>query len=668
MQRLLSLLLIFSSLAFKGQLLYAQSKLDSLQQLPEVEVKARFIKEAIPGQKLTGKELQKLSSFSVADAVRYFSGIQLKDYGGIGGLKTVNIRSMGTNHLGVFYDGIQLGNAQNGQIDLGKFSLDNIEQISLHNGQKSSMLQSAKDYGSAGTIYLQTKTPIFSNGKSTKLKATIKTGSSSLFAPSLLWEQKINDHLCFNFNAEAISSDGKYKFIYKRVFSDKSTAYDTTATRKNGDITAFRIESSIFGKVKNGDWDIHGYYYNSHRGLPGPIVKNVFEHGQRLNDEDYFIQGKFRKKFNRLYSLQILAKYANDYTRYIDREWTSPIYVDNQYEQKECYISAANMFETGKLRFNLAADFQWNKMDANLVNFSYPNRYTVLTAIAAEYNLPHLTLQASGLGTFVKETVEKNAAAPRKSIYTPALLFSYHPFQTKSVRIEGFYKRIFRMPTFNDLYYTFIGNAVLHPEYTTQYDLAIHLEKRRPHRIWNYSKFRVEGYINHISDKIVAVPAGNMFRWMMLNLGRVNIKGVEVNTDHAFQWNSNWLTTLRLSYTYQKAMDITDSKEKNYRHQIPYIPFHSGSVIASCSYRDYGLNYSFIYTGKRYNAKYNDANSELQPWYTSDVSLYKDFKLRRNSQLRLQLDINNLLNQHYDVVLNYPMPGRNYRFTLKFEY
>lgn len=44
---------------------------------------------------------------------------QQKDYGGVGGINTVNIRSMGTNHAGVFYYGIQLSNAQNGQVDMG---------------------------------------------------------------------------------------------------------------------------------------------------------------------------------------------------------------------------------------------------------------------------------------------------------------------------------------------------------------------------------------------------------------------------------------------------------------------------------------------------------------------------------------------------------------------
>ena len=109
---------------------------DTLLKLKEVTIYSnRMQKKMSPVQILSGKELEKLNVYSVADALRYFSGVQIKDYGGIGGLKTVNIRSMGSHHVGVFYDGIELGNAQNGVVDLGRFSLDNMEVISLYNGQ-----------------------------------------------------------------------------------------------------------------------------------------------------------------------------------------------------------------------------------------------------------------------------------------------------------------------------------------------------------------------------------------------------------------------------------------------------------------------------------------------------------------------------------------------------
>ena len=64
----------------------------------------------IPAQQLSGQELKALSAFSIADALRSFSGVQVKDFGGVGGLKTVNIRSMGTHHVGIFYDGVELSN------------------------------------------------------------------------------------------------------------------------------------------------------------------------------------------------------------------------------------------------------------------------------------------------------------------------------------------------------------------------------------------------------------------------------------------------------------------------------------------------------------------------------------------------------------------------------
>src|SRR5574344_2906121 len=167
----------------------SKSKLDSTQHVHEVVVVSKTtFQEVIPSQQLSGEQLEKLNTHSVADALRYFSGLQVKDYGGVGGLKTVDIRSMGTNHMGVFYDGIQLGNAQNGQIDLGKYSLDNIEEISLYNGQKSEIFQSAKDFGSAGTIYLRTRHPRFRSSRRYNLNVTFRTGSFGLANPSVRFE------------------------------------------------------------------------------------------------------------------------------------------------------------------------------------------------------------------------------------------------------------------------------------------------------------------------------------------------------------------------------------------------------------------------------------------------------------------------------------------------
>ena len=93
---------------------WADTEADSLYQdyfIDEVEVTARSLtKDIILPQTLKGEELQRMNALSVADALRYFSGVQLKDYGGVGGIKTINVRSMGSQHTAVYYNGIQLGN------------------------------------------------------------------------------------------------------------------------------------------------------------------------------------------------------------------------------------------------------------------------------------------------------------------------------------------------------------------------------------------------------------------------------------------------------------------------------------------------------------------------------------------------------------------------------
>ncbi|MDR2773255.1 MAG: TonB-dependent receptor, partial [Tannerella sp.] len=517
----------------------AQSKPDSVRRLDEVMVVADRYHEVIPSQRLSGEKLDALNSFSVADAIRYFSGIQIKDYGGIGGLKTVDIRSMGTNHLGVFYDGIQLGNAQNGQIDLGKFSLDNIEEISLYNGQKSEIFQSAKDFGSAGTIYLHTRRPRFTGNKKHNVKIFFRTGSFDLANPSVLWEQKINNRISSSVNVEYLYSSGKYPFRYRKVLPDKTVAWDTTAIRRNGDVRSLRLEGGVNGFMEQGKWHLKSYFYDSEKGIPGAIVNNVWKRSQRQWDRNFFTQGSFRKRFSRHYELLANIKYALDRMRYLNPD-TTLMYIDNSFRQQELYVSVANKYTVlPNWDVSLSSDYQWNILDASLHDFVYPRRNTVLVALATAFERQRLKMQASVLGTFVFENVTRsNDNSPRqekpdnKREYTPAVFVSYQPFKDKPsgilpLRMRAFFKRIFRMPTFNDLYYTDIGNTALRPEYTTQYNTGFSYDTEFTDGIIRHLDFRADAYYNEVTDKIIAVPKGNgQYRWMMMNLGRVEIRGV----------------------------------------------------------------------------------------------------------------------------------------------
>ena len=644
----------------------AQGRLDSVQRVREVVVVSRpAMREVVPSQKLNGELLERLSTHSVADALRYFSGIQLKDYGGVGGIKTVNIRSMGTHHLGISYDGVQLGNAQNGQIDLGQFSLDNVEEITLYNGQKSAIFQPASDFGNAGAIYIRTRRPEFADGQRYNLKLKTQYGSSDMFRLAALWEQQLSDNVSSSLSAGFLTASGKYKFRYERRYPNGETAWDTTAVRQNGDVHAERIEANLHGRLNQGNWQLKGYLYNSARGIPGAIVNNVWRRGERQQDLNTFFQADFSKNIGEGFSTRWLAKYAYYNTHYVNRDSTQ-LPVDNRYRQQEFYASTANVLELlPGWSASLSYDLKWNKLNADIWNFACPTRLSNLVSVATAVDYRHLKAQASLLATFINDRTHREEYSDSRSLsrLTPAFFVNIYPFRGTFFSFRAYVKKSFRMPTFNDLYYTDMGNANLVPESALQYDAGFALNKHFERGIVRHAAMHFDAYYNTVHDKIVAYPKGQQFRWTMLNLGRVHIKGIDVEAEADCSVGRDLVATVRAQYTYQDARDVTDPSTSYYKHQIPYIPWHSGSAIVGLNYRQWTLNYSFIYAGERYDEQENILYNHMEPWYTSDLSLVWQLPVRRPT-LTLHLDVNNVLDQDYEVIVNYPMPGRNYALTL----
>ena len=643
--------------------------LDSIRHLYEVTVTAHRDKggaDIIPVQQLKGKELERLSVHSVADAMRYFAGVQIKDYGGIGGLKTVNVRSLGTNHTGVFYDGIQLGNAQNGQIDLGRFSLDNMEALQLYNGEKSDLLQTAKDYASASTVYLQTRKPFFATHKRYNLNVSMKSGSFDTYNPSLLWEQKLTEKLSAQFSGEYMSTSGRYKFSYA-----KKNGYDTTEVRRNGDVSALRTEAALFGKSKDGEWRAKVYFYNSERGFPGASVREEpgkYRHQDRQWDTSVFGQGTFRRNFTNRYSLLLNTKMAYDYLHYLSdpRLDVTTMYTDNHYRQSEAYLSAAHLYQIRTWwQVSLSNDVQYNYLDADLVNFVYPTRWTLLSALSTSLHWDKLSFRMSGLQTYVNDKTRMvGGSAGSKNRFTPALILGYQPLDkgNHDLSLRAFYKRIFRMPTFNDLYYTFIGNKDLKPEYTTQYNVGGTYKRVWEKGLLRSAELRADGYYNEVEDKIVAMPTSNQFRWTMMNFGLCHIWGLDASLRTSWRLGKLDVST-NCSYTFNRAMDHTEKGSPFYGGQLPYIPWHAFSAIAGLSWRDWAFNYSFIYTGERYEASANIPENYSKPWYTSDLSLTKLVRIKKFT-LRITGEVNNVFNQQYEVVQCYPMPGTNFKVKI----
>ena len=413
--------------------------------------------------------------------------------------------------------------------------------------------------------------------------------------------------------------------------------------------------------------------YNSARGIPGAIVNNVWRRGERQQDLNTFVQAAFDKNIGEGFSTRWLAKYAYYNTHYVNKDSTQ-LPVDNRYKQQEVYISTANVLELlPNWSASLSYDFKWNKLNADTYNFAFPTRISNLVSLATAIDYKHLKAQGSVLATFINDKTKILNSSNSLNSLTPAFFVNIYPFRGTFFSMRAYVKKSFRMPTFNDLYYTDMGNANLVPESALQYDAGFALNKHFEKGIICHAEMHFDAYYNTVHDKIVAYPKGQQFRWTMLNLGKVHIKGIDVEAEADFKVGKDLIATARAQYTYQDARDVTDPGDSYYKHQIPYIPWHSGSAILGLSYKHWDLNYSFIYAGERYDEQENIIYNHMEPWYTSDLSLRYQWKVERGKRkensllLTALLAVNNVLDQDYEVIVNYPMPGRNYALTLSVE-
>ncbi len=653
--------------------LLAQTSLDSLQHLPEVVITERFsdreIRSTTPMQILSEKEIRNLNSLQVSDAVKHFSGVTVKDFGGIGGLKTVSVRSLGANHTAVNYNGITVTDVQTGQTDIGRFSLENVETLSLNSGHSDAIFQPARIFASASVLNIQTIAPTFKSNEKTNGKISLKGGSFGLINPSLYSNVKWNSKLSSSFSGEWMSAHSRYPYMLQ--YGAEGVDSSSVEKRENTDVENLRLETALFADFsEKTNANIRVYYYQSERGLPGATIYYNTQNfsKQRLWDKTFFTQGHLEHSFSPRWVMQANAKYNRGYLRYLDPTYLGASgEINDIFKQNETYGSLSVLFKAfEKLSFVASSDLSATIMRANRDNFATPTRFTSQSVVAAKWVSNHILATANILYTQTVESVKVGEAADNRQKFSPYISASVKPFNNIDLRFRIFYKNSFRLPTFNDLYYPIIGQRNLLPENADQFNIGITFATVIRDKL-PLLKFSADTYRNNIKNKIIAFPAGNLHQWTMMNLGKVKINGVDVTAESAVELSKKIHLYLGTAYTFQQAIDITNSTAPNYKHQIAYTPRHSGSARAALEMPWLNAAYSLIWSGIRYSGNYNSKEFKLNGYTDHSLSVFKKINTRFGN-MGLMVEGLNLLNKNYQIVRNYPMPGRSYRATISINF
>lgn len=659
--------LVWTGLIVLFSLSLASAQNDTLTRwLPEIQIGGWYSKiEASPAavQTLTVHQIEQLPTLQLSDALKYMSGVVVKDYGGTGGMKTVSVRGLGSQHTGVSYDGMALTDCQTGQIDLGKLTLDNVGSISLTTGVDQDIFKPARLFSYSNLLTINTSNVL--PNKPFKLKVALTAGMYGLVSPQLFLEnlikskKKENRFVLWNLSANFTHSDGRYPYTLQYGGETDSISRER---RQNSDINALNLEANLKYSINpDQQFLVKCYYYDSERGLPSATVFYNLNSAQRLWNRNTFAQAQYYHRFHPSWRYQIGGKFNYDYTRYLDPEYLNiEGKLDNRYHQYEGYLTNVISYTMPKKSNNrdfsvsLAQDLFYNQLNSSSMEYTNPARFTTMSALSVRGGINRLTLVGNLLFTTVNNMSQGEQLGKNYLHLSPAVSAALR--LKKCVTLRAFYKNIFRMPTFNDLYYREVGNLNLEPEKTHQWNLGAVLEQQRLASGKVYLSASLDGYFNIVKDKIVAFPSHNLFSWTMLNYGTVWIAGAELNANLEYQFVKNYFLRLNGNGTYQKAVDRTDPTGKTFNHQIPYTPEWSGSMSVSMETPWLTATYAVILCAKRYALGENIPANEVPGYVDHSITLGHEFAIRQ-SKLGLRLELLNLANKNYLIIRNYPMQG-----------
>lgn len=595
----------------------------------------------------------------IAGAVKNLPGVNLRDYGGAGGMKIVSVRGLGSQHTGVLYDGVPLSDIQSGQVDLSRYTLDDVKGVSVAVGENQDIFIPARAGSSAASLMINTGGNAMKFDPGWMLVASVKGGGYGFISPYLKVGYGNGRNWSIAVNGEYTHADNNYPYTIK------SGDYSSKQKRTNSDINSGHGEINYKWRPAPGhNLQAKGYFFDSFRHLPGPAILYNTDASQSLWESNLFAQCDYKGRLSSKFSISALAKFNWSRTRYLD---VSGIYQggvdDNRYIQREEYLSAGLLY-TPLPGLNAAYAIDWFRNDLSTYgNVDVPNRNSILQSLAVKYSVWRLTVNAKALLSVYIDASDNGAPRSRHSRLSPSVSLSVKPLAGSDFYIRAGYKGIFRMPSFNELYFKHYGTVKLEPENTDQINVGIgwHL----PAQPWLTGfTVTVDGFWNQVTNKISAVPY-NMFVWTMTNIGKVRGLGADISLEAGFPVARKQEIKASGNLTVQDVRTRTSREMIDWNKQLAYTPTVSGafSVAWENPWLSLGINGSG--SGMRWATNNNIEGTDLPGYMEFGATAWHEFNFHGH-QLEIRADLLNAFNKQYEIITRYPMPGRSWQVSLKF--
>ena len=611
--------------------------------LKEVEVREQFpIFSGISKSETDTFRLQRSVSSSLADVLAFEQGITVRTYGD-GGLASISFRGADASHTKVEWNGLPINSVMNGQVDFSLIPACPTDRIDLMYGANSM----AFSQGSLGGT-VQIKSTDFNHLKrGIELKA--ETGSFGLFngyGGMVIGNNFLKSFTRISFHR----SDNNFSYLNNAVLPEQKMKQENSAFKR------LNVMEEIFLNMKNSKVSLHYWQTYADRELP-PLMTNVFSsaHFETQSDASSKLIGEwnYSKDCFRFYlkegiirsSLNYLLEHFNNnqIVTFMHSESSENIYFSGL-GMRYCFspkiivnstwdynISSVKISEEKSGQgYNKGMNFLHGMIDIE----SYQIKWLNITALARfnkydNYNLSVL----------------------------PALYFS--GFNGKKISFKAAFSYNSNFPTLNDLYFIPGGNPGLKPEYGYQADFKTIFKSTTGEILLS---FDADLFYSDITNWILWQPTQYGY-WTPENIRHVISRGIQTKLSAKIPLSLESNSVISGGYTYNPATTLDEQSRVN---QLPYLPIHSAIMSIRIHVSKFEVNAEEICQGKRFVTQNNSYFNTIDSYLLTNVSVGYSFSLKKTN-LSIELKLNNLFNQSYQMIHWRPVPGRNGSLVLSFK-
>ena len=568
--------------------------------------------------------LNSLGSFSRGGSLNQVPSLEMRTYGGYAGVTSASFDGGFARHTKVLFNGVDLTDAMNGQVDLSTFPSFALKSVNYK-------VNSGTKYGSGS---IDGSLNINNNVTENNVFYSVGDFGFTQYGANYSINRSTSKR---NIMFGKTSYDGDYKF------EDSVSGEEVERLNNNLDQFFLAIDRQF---IVRDDFIVNMFTLKTEntRGVAGSTSFPSYS-ATRTDDFELFALS-FNKFFDKG-SVNVSMNRSNNNQIYDDSNGSFPTLSEHDLEYSSFIVKGKYSINSS---LNYEASFKEKTERVDSTDLSMRELKTTSYAIDGNY-----------------VNIEKDYKL------SPSLRFDSRENSKKSTFNLGFealnqFDRSnnsfdfnldlgssFQFPTMNDLFWPdglySGGNPDLKPEESEYFAFSMSNQSA-------LGKIKITASIKDYENLILWQPNED-FKYIPINVS--SAERTSYNIEYLKEFSN---LQMQLSY------NIYESLDKDIDEKLLYVPDNSASLLMVFRQNDttsYSLNYKL--TGNRilqYQSSFADQVND-ESYALVSLGISNLFNLQGRNVVMFNLTVDNLLDEEYISTIGYPEPGRSVNFTLEYK-